>query len=81
MYNKTDRKVKPIIVENYRTVGVSITGLQVRYKRSFRMEKHIYLHNIYIYIYIYIYVCMYVCIPIEIQRDRLRITYYLPFRR
>ena len=38
MYNKTDRKVKPTIVKNYRTFGVSITELQVRFKRSFRIE-------------------------------------------
>ena len=38
MYNKTDRKVKPTIVKNYRTFGVSITELQVRCKRNFRME-------------------------------------------
>ena len=62
MYNKTDRKVKPTIVKNYRTFGVSITELQVRYKRSFRMEtrtqgqKNPPLRNIYIYIYIYIYI-------------------------
>ena len=38
MYNKTDRKVKPTIVKDYCTFGVSITELQVRYTRSFRME-------------------------------------------
>ena len=38
MYNKTDRKVKSTIVKDYCTFGVSITELQVRYKRSFRME-------------------------------------------
>ena len=38
MYNKTDRRVKPTIVKDYCTFGVSITELQVRYKRSFRME-------------------------------------------
>ena len=38
MYNKTDRKVKSTIMKDYCTFGVSITELQVRYKRSFRME-------------------------------------------
>ena len=38
MYNKTDRKVKPTIVKDYCTFGVSITEVQVRYKIIFRME-------------------------------------------
>ena len=38
MYNKTDRKVKPTIVKDYCTFGVSITELQVSYKNSVRME-------------------------------------------
>ena len=33
MYHKTDRKVKPTIVKDYCTLSVSITELQVRYKR------------------------------------------------
>ena len=61
MSNKTDRKVKPIMVKDYCTFGISITELQVRYKRSFRMatgtqgQKNT-LSEIYIYIYIYIYI-------------------------
>ena len=38
MYNKTDRKVKLTIVKDYCTFGVSITEVQVKYKRSFRMK-------------------------------------------
>ena len=38
MYHKTDRKVKPTIVKDYCTLSVSITELQVRYKRSLRMK-------------------------------------------
>ena len=39
MYNKTDRKVKPAVVKDYCTLGVSITELQGRYTRSSRMER------------------------------------------
>ena len=43
MYNKTDRKansLSPIrlFVKVYYNFGVSISELQVKYKRSFRME-------------------------------------------
>ena len=73
MYNKTDRKVKTTIVKDYCTFGVFITELQVRYKRSFRMETRTQsqkntLSVIYIYIYIYIYVCVCVYIYREIKR-------------
>ena len=63
MYIKTDRKVKPTIVKDYCTFSVSITELEVRYKRSSRMEtrKHTYA---YIYIYIYIYMHIYISIYI-----------------
>ena len=38
IYNKTDRKVKPTIVNDYCTFGASITEVQIRYKWSSRME-------------------------------------------
>ena len=65
MYNKTERKVKSTIVKNYRTFGVSITELQVRYKNSFRKERLSQdqknsLSVIYIYIYIYLYIYIYI---------------------
>ena len=61
MYNKTDRKVKPTVVKDYCTLGVSITELQGRYKRSSRMERRTQgqkniLSVIYICIHIYIYI-------------------------
>ena len=63
MHNKTYRKVKPAIEKDHCTCGVSITELQVRYKRNFRTETHTQgqkntLYLIYIYIYIYTYICI-----------------------
>ena len=66
MYNKTDTKVNPTIVNDYCTFGVSITELQVTYKRSFRMETRTQgQKNTLTYIYIplnqlyYCYYCYY----------------------
>ena len=69
IYNKTNRKAKPTIVNYYCTFGVSITELQVRYKRSLRMETGTHTH-IYIYIYIYIwYIYIYIYYYGEVYQD------------
>ena len=72
MYHKTDRKDKPTIVKDDCTFDVSITELQVRCKRSFKMETrtqgqkntlsviYIYKYLIYIYIYIHTYIYIYI---------------------
>ena len=78
MYNKTDRKIKPTVVKDcWCTFSVSIKELEVRYKRSFRMETRTQgqkntLSDIYIDTYIHIYIYIYTYIP----RCKRKFLYY-----